>query len=869
MRYRLPFAVPALFLAACVTSTAVDPGEDTLRRDQDVEESDASDTDLRPDATTDTTEPDTSACTDGLMRCDGVCVDVTADGENCGVCGNLCPSLWLCEEGACVSSCSGTTTPCENGCVDTTGDRNNCGGCGVVCDMGEQCVEGSCTVDCGALSECGGDCVNVQSHPEHCGQCDLSCNEGQMCATGRCVCSGGRLACGDSCIDISADDQNCGGCGQVCEAGTLCEGGACVCTGGRPLCGDTCVDTSTDADNCGGCGVTCGAMQVCIDGACSDDCPDGLSVCDLSCVDLAQDTANCGACGTTCRADQFCDDGTCGCTAGETECGGVCVNLDTDPAACGACDNVCRADQLCTDGACDCEGALSDCGGVCIDTNIDDTNCGGCGVVCAADHVCGGGDCVCVGDTTECGGVCQDVDSDPMHCGGCDITCDPGDMCFEGGCISDCPSGLAACDETCVDTDVTAAHCGGCGNACDEGIACVDGECACSPDLLEPNNSNDTAYGLPIGDIDAGSIRDGILSNLTLCGDDHDVFQLGIPGVSSAVTVTMHGDCEDGSLHAALALTDDEGASIATATAGGTGSCPVLTTAVDGGYLFLDVNATDGTEGTYRLELDYGPFVEWESNDTTAAADGPFTREAAGRGSLEDVTATSSNDEDYWKIGLTHRTALTVQTTGPSGASCDGDTVITLFDDAGASLAIDDDGGTGVCSRIQNHYLNPGVYYVRVQMHDDHDSMWGDDTFAYQLQVDAPLSIEMEPNHLTVVADDFGAPPFSVEGGIQRPGDVDLFVLDIATDTALNIYARGAAAVCEADLQVRVLADDGTTVIASATDGLAANDRGAGACPLLVADDVAALNPLPAGSYFVEVSGDARAVGPYILNVLQ
>ena len=874
----LLLSTPFLILAACAGSSTADVNEDAppqrtndtgiLEPDASLPDASSPDSSL-PDSGTD--DSDVADCQQGTTLCDGSCVNVSSDPSNCGVCGNMCPDLWSCEASACVDSaaCNDGFLSCSGSCVDTSSDRNNCGTCGTTCEFGDICEAGSCILNCGSLSVCDGECVNTNNTPQHCGACNSSCGEEYMCANGQCVCLGGQLACDGTCIDVSADSENCGSCGNVCEEGSFCQGSECACSGGRDRCDGLCTDVSSSVENCGACGTVCDGTQVCVEGVCNENCPETeQSVCSSMCVNTSMDESHCGGCDNACREDQQCETGNCECGDEELECGGICRNLDFDIEHCGECDNACRTDQACNEGTCECQGMEAECNDICVDQNTDPSNCGSCNNICPSDHVCGNGECICINDTTECDGVCQDLNRDPLHCGDCDASCDDGDLCFEGGCTTDCPDPLNACDGTCIDFQNDPLHCGECELSCAEGVACLEGECACTADMLEPNNLQEEAFFLPIGDMITDPSRDGLLANLTLCQDDRDFFRLGVAGRSSSITVTMFGeDCNNGDLLANLTMTNDDGTTLGSYSSSGPGDCPVITSAVSNGYVYLDVSAIDSTTGAYGLQVDYGPFVEGGSNESTSTANGNLMRTCAGRGTIEDISWTTNNDKDYWSVVLTHFSNVTFETTGSSGTSCGGDTILRLYNSAGEHIISDDDGGNGNCSRIQRN-LVPALYYLRAEMNDAHDGL-GTDDIHYQLLFNAPLNVELEPNDSTSLAGNFGAPPFSAEGGIQRAGDLDLYALNLSENMPLNIYARGVAHSCETDLRIRVLAEDGTTVIASATEGLAENDRGDGACPLLSADNIAELNPLPAGNYFVEVSGDEDNVGPYILNVIQ
>ena len=91
----------------------------------------------------------------------GYCVDVSADVENCGACGNRCGVFGngygqtpVCDFGKCVLGCRDGWADCNgsqvDGCeIDTRSDPSNCGGCGVTCDLvlGQACVAGKCVVE--------------------------------------------------------------------------------------------------------------------------------------------------------------------------------------------------------------------------------------------------------------------------------------------------------------------------------------------------------------------------------------------------------------------------------------------------------------------------------------------------------------------------------------------------------------------------------------------------------------------------------------------------------------------------------------------------------------------------------------------------
>lgn len=109
---------------------------------------------------------------------------------------------------------------CDGACVDVADDINNCGRCGKVCGAGELCIGG----DCAPSHLCNGDdcvpstlpcdagetrcppqgCVDTRTHVGHCGTCGNACTVGGLryCVNGRCSCNpaSDNVPCGINCI---------------------------------------------------------------------------------------------------------------------------------------------------------------------------------------------------------------------------------------------------------------------------------------------------------------------------------------------------------------------------------------------------------------------------------------------------------------------------------------------------------------------------------------------------------------------------------------------------------------------------------------------------------------------------------------------
>lgn len=133
-------------------------------------------------------------CATGFEFCDGQCVSINADVNNCGSCGNVCPTGQACVAGECQTGCATGEEWCNNSCIDPETDNTHCGGCFFLCDTdeGESCSAGNCVCTAG-LDRCATECVDQQTDEDHCGACDNACPGAEVCVTGTC-----ELKCGDS-----------------------------------------------------------------------------------------------------------------------------------------------------------------------------------------------------------------------------------------------------------------------------------------------------------------------------------------------------------------------------------------------------------------------------------------------------------------------------------------------------------------------------------------------------------------------------------------------------------------------------------------------------------------------------------------------
>lgn len=96
-------------------------------------------------------------CDPGESCCNGACFDLATDGQNCGVCGNVCETN-LCERGAC--NCQNVNANCPQGCFCAKRINND-----------TFCTEGGTATDCGSDEDCGLGSVCLQGTE----QCSFPC----------------------------------------------------------------------------------------------------------------------------------------------------------------------------------------------------------------------------------------------------------------------------------------------------------------------------------------------------------------------------------------------------------------------------------------------------------------------------------------------------------------------------------------------------------------------------------------------------------------------------------------------------------------------------------------------------------------------
>ena len=88
------------------------------------------------------------ACGDagvGYRSCNGSCVPLATDNENCGACDNVCGARQSCVRGSCT--CEGGEKVCAGQCTHVQDDSKNCGACGKACSSTDYCQACVCVLN--------------------------------------------------------------------------------------------------------------------------------------------------------------------------------------------------------------------------------------------------------------------------------------------------------------------------------------------------------------------------------------------------------------------------------------------------------------------------------------------------------------------------------------------------------------------------------------------------------------------------------------------------------------------------------------------------------------------------------------------------
>ena len=305
--------------------------------------------------------------------------------------------------------------------------------------------------------------------------------------------------------------------------------------------------------------------------------------------------------------------------------------------------------------------------------------------------------------------------------------------------------------------------------------------------------------------------------------DDADFFRFEVDAERSVTIETSGGLDTVGTLY------DGSGRSLATDDDGGTDYNFRIRRTLSAGTHYVRVESYGSDTGAYTLRLSAGT--------SSGGDDHGNSRSSATRVALPSATGgriQPANDVDFFRFEVYAERSVTIETSGGL------DTVGTLYDGSGRSLATNDDGGNGFNFRIARR-LATDTYYVRVE------SFGSEATGAYTLRLSAGTS----------GGDDHGdarssatrvALPSATGGRIEAANDADYFRFEVDVERSVTIETSGGL-------------DTLGTLYDGSGRSLATNDDGGNGFNFRIG------RTLSAGTHYVRVESYGSATGAYTLRL--
>ncbi len=407
-------------------------------------------------------------CAGTLVSCGSRCLDIQADPENCGRCGNACGQGQVCNQGRCEvlpDDCT-TGTGCGSGYFCDPVSKRCMTGCRLTadCPMGATCAGGTCSCPSGEHA-CGQQCVSssaVTSCGTSCAACVVPANAAPVCTGGACdfTCATGFVRQGQDCLDVDECLNGNGGCSANAACANLPGSRTCTCAAGFTGDGITCTDTDECQTNNGGCSASATCSNTPGSRTCA--CNSGFSGDGLTCTDVDECLTGNGGCGTNATCTNGVGTRTCACNAGYMGNGLSCTDVNecaTNNGGCAATGGVCT--NTMGSRTCACGTGFTGDGLTCADLDECATNNGGCSTNAACANLPGSRSCTCNTGFSGNGVSCTDVNECLVNNGGCAPT---GGACtnLPGSRSCACTAGFTGDGFTCADVNECAVNNGGC-----------------------------------------------------------------------------------------------------------------------------------------------------------------------------------------------------------------------------------------------------------------------------------------------------------------------------------------------------------------------------------------------------------------------
>jgi hypothetical protein len=218
---------------------------------------------------------------------------------------------------------------------------------------------------------------------------------------------------------------------------------------------------------------------------------------------------------------------------------------------------------------------------------------------------------------------------------------------------------------------------------------------------------------------------------------------------------------------------------------------------VSGPHHIVVVAYDDNSIGDYDISVLEGD----DHPDSLAAAEDLPTNGTRAHGEFE-----STGDEDWFRFEAVANELYVIET-GSLDDECD--TVLELYDEDGSLMAFDDDSGEGWASQLGWVAPYSGSFYICVR-HYYPEGIGSYDIWVLTMSSDDHGDIASEAT--TMIVDDI-----PISGGIDRPGDIDLFQFE--AEMGVTYIIETSELGTGSDTVISLFREDGTTLIVSDDDG--------------------------------------------------
>jgi subtilisin family serine protease len=285
-----------------------------------------------------------------------------------------------------------------------------------------------------------------------------------------------------------------------------------------------------------------------------------------------------------------------------------------------------------------------------------------------------------------------------------------------------------------------------------------------NPDTPGSNNAALVAGTSLTGELEAARDKDVVALTVS-AGSSYQIDLRGAPSSLGTLTDPL------------VRVLDGSGAQLAINDDGGTGlESKVIYTATSAGTVFVEARAFSTQTGTYQIDATL--LTSDDHLDTISGTNTDLSAGTSQTGELE-----TARDKDVFSFATEANGTYQVDLRGSqSSLGTLSDPFLRVLDSNGGQIAINDDGGIGLESRLSFDTSSAGTVYIEA-------GGFSTTTGTYQVDITDMTTRDDQPN---VIGGNIAlAVGTSQSGDIEASRDVDVFSLDVDAGTVYTIEQKG------------------------------------------------------------------------------